>query len=52
MHKAQREQLPSVRDEIKLGNISLHHDSITQQLADIFIKPLGKQAYEDFKPKF
>jgi len=31
--------------------MSPHHVSTTQQLADIFTKPLGRQAYELFRSK-
>lgn len=40
-----------VRDEIQKGIVSTHHVSTTQQLADIFTKPLGQQAFHDFRDK-
>lgn len=41
----------AVRDEIQSGNITTHPVSTTQQLADIFTKPLGKQSFENFRQK-
>lgn len=40
-----------VRDEIQKGTVSTHHVSTFQQLADIFTKPLGQQAFSDFRHK-
>ncbi|CAA7032085.1 unnamed protein product [Microthlaspi erraticum] len=41
----------AIRDEIVKGTISPHHVSTTQQLADIFTKPLGRQEFDSFRSK-
>lgn len=40
-----------VRDEIQSETVSTHHVSTTQQLADVFTKPLGRHAYKVFHSK-
>lgn len=37
-----------VRDEILSGNVVTRHVDTTSQLADIFTKALGRQAFESF----
>ncbi|CAA7036695.1 unnamed protein product [Microthlaspi erraticum] len=41
----------SVREQIQNGTITPHHVSTTQQLADIFTKPLGRKSFEFFRTK-
>lgn len=41
----------TVRDEIQSRNMSTHHVPSAHQLAYIFTKPLGRQAYESFRSK-
>lgn len=40
-----------VRDEIQRGNIATIHVDTHSQLADIFTKPLGRQAFHEFRVK-
>lgn len=41
----------SVREQIQNGTITPHHVSTTEQLADIFTKPLGRQSFDFFRTK-
>lgn len=40
-----------IRDECLAGTIILIHVNTQTQLADIFTKPLGRQAFDDFRDK-
>ncbi|KAL1216651.1 Retrovirus-related Pol polyprotein from transposon RE2 [Cardamine amara subsp. amara] len=40
-----------VRDHIQAGTMLPQHVSTTQQLADIFTKPLGRLAFDSFRSK-